>query len=69
MESMIADGIRSGQIRRSVDQRKLSNLIIASLEGALMIPRLEKNDEALRDAQAHLHAYIEAEVRNPHKRK
>jgi TetR/AcrR family transcriptional regulator, transcriptional repressor for nem operon len=69
MESMAADGIKAGQIRRDVDKRKLANLIIASLEGALMIARLERNDEALRDARAHLHAYLEAEVRKVKTRK
>ena len=69
MESIIADGIKSRNIRARVDARQLANLIIASLEAALMISRLERNNEALRDAQEHLHAYLEAEVRNPNKRK
>jgi TetR/AcrR family transcriptional repressor of nem operon len=69
LEAMIAAGIKSGQIRRMVDERKLANLIIASLEGALMISRLERNDQALRDAREHLLDYIEREVRNPNKRK
>lgn len=64
MESIMAEGIRSGEIHRSVSGRKLANLIIASLEDALMIARLERNDQALPDAREHLHAYIEAEVRN-----
>jgi len=34
-----------------------------------MISRLERNDEPLHEAQEHLHAYIEAEVRAPNKRK
>src|SRR2546427_9272580 len=63
MESMIADGIRSAEVRPSVDARKVANLIIASLEGALMIARLERNDQALRDVQVHLHHYIETELR------
>src|SRR3989442_11448116 len=54
MESMIADGIRSAEVRPSVDARKVANLIIASLEGALMIARLETNNQALRDVQVHL---------------
>jgi len=69
MESLIADGIKSRQMRAGVDARRLANLIIATLEGALMISRLERNDEALRNAQEHLHAYMEAEVRKPNKLK
>src|ERR1700756_815900 len=64
MESMIDDGIQAKEIRRGVDGRRVANLIISSLEGALMISRLERNDEALRGAAAHLHSYIEAEVRH-----
>jgi hypothetical protein len=31
---------------------------------ALMIARLERSDQALRNAVAHLHGYIETELRN-----
>src|SRR3989442_14874321 len=64
IKSMIAEGIRSGEIRRGADTRRAANLIIASLEGALMIARLERSDQALQDAAAHLHDYIETELRN-----
>jgi TetR/AcrR family transcriptional repressor of nem operon len=69
LESIIAEGIKAGHARPGVDKRKVANLIIASLEGALMICRLEKNDEALSAARAHLHSFLESEVRNPGKRK
>jgi TetR/AcrR family transcriptional regulator, transcriptional repressor for nem operon len=64
IESMITEGIRSGEIRRAVDIRKVANLIIGLLEGALMIARLERSEHALRDAAAHLHDYVETELRN-----
>jgi hypothetical protein len=38
-------------------------LIISSLEGALMISRLERDREALLAAQAHVERYLETEVR------
>jgi hypothetical protein len=38
-------------------------LIIGSLEGALMISRIEANDRALEDAQAFLNEYLEERVR------
>jgi TetR/AcrR family transcriptional repressor of nem operon len=63
MESIIGDGIRSAEVRPFVDARRVANLVIASLEGALMIARLERSDQALRDAQTHLHHYIETELR------
>src|SRR5690242_5484032 len=49
--SMIADGVERGEAKPEVDARRAANLIIACLEGALMIARLERNDAALRDAQ------------------
>ena len=61
--SIIAGGIRKGEIREDVEKAKLSNVIIASLEGAIMISRLEQSGEALRDAQSHLKNYLEAKVR------
>lgn len=60
---IIARGIRKGEIRGDVAKAKLANLIIASLEGAIMIGRLEQSIEPLRQAQAHLDAYLESNVR------
>jgi hypothetical protein len=42
---------------------KLATLIISSLEGAVMVYRLERNEEALRAVQSHLNSYLETEVR------
>ena len=61
--SMISPGIEAKEIRPGIDPKKLATLIISSLEGALMIRRLERNEEALRVVQAHLDRYLETEVR------
>jgi TetR/AcrR family transcriptional regulator, transcriptional repressor for nem operon len=61
--AIIAGGIRKGEIRRDVAKAKLANLIIASLEGAIMIGRLEHSIEPLRQAKAHLDTYLESNVR------
>jgi TetR/AcrR family transcriptional regulator, transcriptional repressor for nem operon len=61
--SIIAHGIRKGEIRGDVAKTQLANLIIAALEGAVMIGRLEQSVEPLRQAQAHLDAYLESRVR------
>ena len=58
-----AEGIEKRQIHAKVDARKLAQLIIGSLEGALLIGRLEKNDKALRDVREHLDEYLEQSVR------
>jgi TetR/AcrR family transcriptional repressor of nem operon len=61
--AIVARGIRRGEIRRDVAKAKLANLIIASLEGAIMIGRLEQSMEPLRQAKAHLDSYLESNVR------
>jgi|SRR5437016_1014936 len=65
LTSMISSGIKAREIRRKVDAKKLATLIISSLEGAIMVYRLERNEEALLAIQAHLDSYLETEVRIP----
>jgi TetR/AcrR family transcriptional repressor of nem operon len=64
---MIRAGIKARDIRARVDANRLATLIISSLEGAIMVYRLERNEEALRAIQAHLDNYLETEVRVPSK--
>ena len=63
IRSIISTGIKRREIRRGVDSRRLATLIISTLEGALMIARLERDREALVAARSHLENYLEAEVR------
>ena len=63
LSSIVARGIKKGEIRRQVSKTKLANLMIATLEGAVMIGRLEQSLDALRDAQTHLNNYLETKVR------
>jgi TetR/AcrR family transcriptional repressor of nem operon len=55
---IIETGIKAGEIRRSTDPRRIANTLIATLEGALMISRLENSRNALRDAQITLDALL-----------
>ena len=48
----VKTGIERGEIRSSTEPRRIANAVIATLEGALMISRLEGNRNAMRDAQA-----------------
>jgi len=61
--SIVRAGIRAREIRRGTDAKKLATLIISSLEGAVMVCRLERDEEALRAMRAHLESYLEREVR------
>ena len=63
LRSIVDTGIKRGEIRQGVDAKAVATLIISSLEGALVINRLERNREALVGAQSHLERYLETEVR------
>jgi TetR/AcrR family transcriptional repressor of nem operon len=63
LSEIVITGIERKEIKSSVDPKKLSTLIIASLEGALMISRLERDRDALLQARTHLERYLESEVR------
>src|SRR6266852_4512274 len=43
--SVIRAGIKAREIRSRVDAKKLATLIVSSLEGAIMLCRLERSDE------------------------
>ena len=61
--SIINEGIQRREIMNGVNSDHLAMLIISSLEGALMISRLERNRDALLAAQSHLDNYLDKEVR------
>jgi len=61
--SAVREGIESREIHRGIDPEKLATLIISTLEGAIMLARLERSDEALRTVQMHLSEYLETNVR------
>jgi TetR/AcrR family transcriptional repressor of nem operon len=61
--SIITAGKKSKEIRLGVDPATLATLIISSLEGALVVSRLERDRRALQAAQEHLEQYMETDVR------
>ncbi len=57
---IVEDGLQAREIRKGTDPRRIANVIISTLEGALMMSRLEGNRTAMRDAQAALEDVIAA---------
>jgi TetR/AcrR family transcriptional repressor of nem operon len=51
LSSIVEDGLVRGEIRGGVEPRRIANTIISTLEGALMISRLEGNRTAIEDAR------------------
>lgn len=63
LQSIVQAGQQMGDVRSEVDSAKLATLIASTLEGSLMVSRLERNDEPLELACQHLEEFIETNVR------
>lgn len=59
VEDVLGEARKKGKVRASTDPRAVATVIVSTLEGALMISRLEKNNDALLKAQEHLYAYLD----------
>jgi AcrR family transcriptional regulator len=69
LSRIVEEGIRRGEIRKSVEPRRIANTIIATLEGALMISRIEGSRQAMHDAHDSLKILIkDIEPMTPTKR-
>ncbi len=62
LETIVKQAHARGETRPDVDPKAVAMLIVASLEGALMMSRLQRNDQALRGVQTHLNRHLETEV-------
>ena len=63
IESILEEGRRRGEIASEVDATKTAALIISTLEGSVMLSRLQKNFDPLDIASRHLIEYLEKTVR------
>jgi TetR/AcrR family transcriptional repressor of nem operon len=63
LQAIAEEGKRRGEVRSDVDSAKLAMLIVSTLEGSVMIRRLQKKDEPLELACHHLVEYLETRVR------
>ena len=63
LRTMLEDGIQAGTIREAADPTTVANRIISSLEGAMLISRIERNDQALRSTLEQLSSWVESELR------
>src|SRR5258706_8104562 len=53
---------KRGETRPNVDAKTVATIIVATLEGGLMMSRLQRNEEALRRVQLHLNKYLDNEI-------
>jgi TetR/AcrR family transcriptional regulator, transcriptional repressor for nem operon len=64
LQTIVEEGQRRGEVRRDVDSGKLAALIVSTLEGSLMLGRLQKSGAPLDIACKHLEDYLESVVRS-----
>jgi TetR/AcrR family transcriptional regulator, transcriptional repressor for nem operon len=62
---IVRQAAKRGELQPGVDAKAVATLIVATLEGGLMMSRLEGNDDALRKVQRHLNRYLDTEVAAP----
>jgi TetR/AcrR family transcriptional repressor of nem operon len=60
ISGIVESGIDNGEIAPATEPRKVANMLIATLEGSLMISRMEGTRDALRDAQATLERALDS---------
>jgi len=65
LHTILEDGVHAGTIRADIEPCTVANRIIAGLEGAMLISRIERNEAALRQSLMQLEAYVDLELRQP----
>jgi TetR/AcrR family transcriptional repressor of nem operon len=63
LQSIVEDGQRQEEIRSDIDASELAALIVSTLEGSLMVARLERKEDPRDSACRHLEEYLETSVR------
>jgi TetR/AcrR family transcriptional regulator, transcriptional repressor for nem operon len=63
LRSIVDEGQRRGEIRSDVDSSEVATLIVSTLEGSLMVSRLQRKDDPRDWASHHLEEYLETKVR------
>jgi TetR/AcrR family transcriptional repressor of nem operon len=59
LSKIVEQGILAGEIRKGTVPRRVANVLISTLEGALTISRLEGTKTALEDALAALESFLD----------
>jgi TetR/AcrR family transcriptional repressor of nem operon len=68
LQSIAEGGKRRGEVGNDVNSVKLATLIASTLEGSLMVSRLQRNEEPLNLACHHLEEHLETKVRRHNQR-
>jgi TetR/AcrR family transcriptional repressor of nem operon len=63
LQSVVKEGKRKGEVHSAIGSGDLAVLIVSTLEGGLMVTRLQRRDDALDFACRHLEEYLETHIR------
>jgi TetR/AcrR family transcriptional repressor of nem operon len=63
LQSTVEEGKQRGEVCSAIDPAELATLMVSTLEGSLMVGRLQRKDDALDFACRHLEEYLETSVR------
>jgi TetR/AcrR family transcriptional repressor of nem operon len=62
LQAYVEEARQQRDAKPDVDPKAVATLTVACLEGALMMSRIQRNDEALRRIQVHLNQYLDRDV-------
>jgi TetR/AcrR family transcriptional repressor of nem operon len=65
LRKIVEQGKRAHEIRSEIAANEVAATIISTLEGSLMISRLQRSERAIDQGCRHLSRYLESEVRAP----
>ena len=63
LQSIVEEGKQRGEVRSAIDSAELATLMVSTLEGGLMMSRLQRRDDALDFTCRHLEEYLETNIR------
>ena len=69
IEIKVEEGIAQGEFNKHVDSHQVSSLIICTLEGAIIMSRVNPDDRCISIAKDHLKNYIKEQLLSQEKRK
>lgn len=58
VESIISNGIATGELRADLDAKTMANFIIASLEGGVMLSKLYNDNDRMHSVRSQMQNYI-----------
>jgi hypothetical protein len=59
VRNLVQEGIKKGEVKQEVDPEFVATVFISTLEGALALSKLYKNQEYMKRAVHHLRSFLD----------